>query len=168
MCVASLAAPRLAAGSAPEMAARTGGSLSHLTRLFTPTATARRRTASPGAREQRAGRRSVWGSRLGVTRQAASDAAAASVEARSRTSHLDLDLGGISALSRLSWGSLGLLRRELAEASGGEGGEAEAEQHARDCAFDAAEVRHRSEKKLSYRGDREEMWGRCGGGVGEV
>jgi len=99
MCVASLAAPRLAAGSAPEMAACTGGSLSHLTRLFTPTATARRRTASPGAREQRAGRRSVWGSRLGVTRQAACDAAPASVEGQ----HLDLDLGSISALLGLSW-----------------------------------------------------------------
>ena len=60
------------------------------------------------------------------------------------------------------------MRRELAEASGGEGGEAEAEQHARDCAFDAAEVRHRSEEKLSYRGDVGEIWGRCRGGVAEM
>ena len=93
---------------------------------------------------------------------------------RSKISHLAprsrsrRDLGSISALLGLSWGSLGLLRRELAEASGGEGGEAEAEQHARDCAFDAAEVRHRSEEELSYRGDVGEMWGRCRGGVGEM
>ena len=112
MCVAGLAAPRLAAGSAPEMAARTGGSLSHLTRLFTPTATARRRTASPGARERRAGRRSVWGSRLGVTRQAACDAAAARVERQDLAPRPSIS---ISAGSRLYLGSLGALLASCAE-----------------------------------------------------